>query len=124
MNISFAKYILAKENNQSPAVPLQTLDTKSSNVKTDTKYPALSQQMPQSQVPQNYSTGTNIQDKLQEEHIKKTFSTHISKAFEELSKSNISPEKAKNLLGTVVQEMMKTTGLNQTQAKTVVDKLK
>lgn len=125
MKKKFIDYILKRENSQVSALPVQTLDNKSSALQIDSKYPALSQQMPPSVVSQNQNniTDKSMKDRLEDEQIKKTFTNHISKAFDELSKSKISPEKSKKILTAVVQEMIKVTGIRQSQIKNVVDKM-
>lgn len=123
MKNKFSDYILYREADEGQGVPVQTMNTSSTQVQADPKYPALSQQMPSSSTA-TQPTDPSMKEKLQDEHIKQTFANHINKAFEDLKKSNISPEKAKSILGIVVGEMMKATGLTQSQAKTVVSKIK
>lgn len=124
MNTKFSDYVLRKENAEDRAVPVQNLDTKSTQLAADPKYPALSQQMPTSTGGATTGTNQSMSDKLHDDHVKQTFINYINKAFAELAKSNVSPEKAKNILSSVVQEMMKVTGLTQSQAKTVIGKIK
>lgn len=122
--MKFSNYVLRKENNQDYGIPVQNLNTKSTELPTNPKYPALSQQMPATTGGAVTGTNQSISDKLHDDHIKQTFINHINKAFTELAKSNISPEKAKNILSSVVQEMMKVTGLTQSQAKATINKIK
>ena len=124
MKTKFSDYVLRKENSDDHGVPVQNLSTKSTQLAADPKYPALSQQMPTSTGGAVAGTNQSMSDKLHDDHIKQTFINYINKAFTELSKSNVSPEKAKSILSSVVQEMMKVTGLTQSQAKTVVSKIK